>query len=203
MSIIIDAQSMHARIRQILDREDAAYFTDSQLWHYTSMATDEFIQQHYNVFETSQDARDKLQKLVRSVTVDGINDTTPINVDNLSPKFFRIISLHTTLNNTNVKLIQHADMTAYSNDPFNKADINNPVAYQNNGMINFMGLGTAPISITLVYLYYTVTWKQLDDPCWEEIAQISARRILATLGDPRYQFLQAELMERLIQGGGK
>ena len=72
------------------------------------------------------------------------------------------------------------------------------------GNINSIGLGTTDINVTVKYLKYTVTFTDLDGHTYEEIAQIASRRLLATLGDPRYQFLQAELMERLTQlGGGK
>tara|TARA_Y100000356_G_scaffold111214_1_gene98346 strand:+ start:277 stop:441 length:165 start_codon:yes stop_codon:yes gene_type:complete len=45
------ATNINARIRQIIDREDTAYFSDSQLLMYTEMATDEFLQQYYTIFD--------------------------------------------------------------------------------------------------------------------------------------------------------
>ena len=206
MALISNTTTMYARIRQIVDREDVAYFVDAQLLMYTEMATDEYIQQHYNIFETSQDARDKLQKLVVEDTID-IKDGTAESINDMDGDviYYRLLSAYVTASpNVNVKVIQISDINAYLNDPFNKADSSNPVIYMAGGNINSIGLGTTDINVTVKYLKYTVTFTDLDGHTYEEIAQIASRRLLATLGDPRYQFLQAELMERLTQlGGGK
>ena len=206
MAIISNTTTMYSRVRQIVDREDVAYFSDTQLLMYTEMATDEYIQQHYNIFETSQDARDKLQKLVVHDTID-IKDGVGESITNMdgTDVYYRLLSAYVTASpNVNVKVIQISDINAYLNDPFNKADSNNPVIYMAGGNIHSIGLGTTDVNVTVKYLKYTVTFTDLDSHTYEEIAQIASRRILATLGDPRYQFLQAELMERLTQlGGGK
>lgn len=204
MAIISDATSMYNRIRQIVDREDTAYFSTNQLLQYTEMATDEFIQQYYNIFETSQDARDKLQKLVKITNAD-IKDDTAETLDSIdgSNLYYRLLSAFVTTTKKNIKIIQIADINAYLNDPFNKADSDNPVIYIADGSIHSIGLGLSDVNVTFKYLKYTVDFTDLDSHTYEEIAQIAARRILATLGDPRYQFLQAELMERLTQGSGK
>ena len=206
MAIITNATTMYARIRQIVDREDVAYFADAQLLHYTEMATDEYLQQHYNIFETSQDARDKLQALVVNDTID-IKDGVPESITEMDGDaiYYRLLSAYVTASpNVNVKVIQVSDINAYINDPFNKADASNPVIYMASGNIHSIGLGTTDVNVSVKYLKYTVTFTDLDSHTYEEIAQISSRRLLASLGDPRYQFLQAELMERLTQlGGGK
>lgn len=204
MAVISNSSTMYARIRQIVDREDVAFFSNAQLLHYTEMATDEFIQQYYNVFETSQDARDKLRSLIVDDTVD-MNDSTSESMDGIDGNvmYYRMLSAYVTDTKKNIKIIQIADVNAYFNDPFNKADADNPVIYMSGNNLNSIGLGNSDVNVSLKYLKYTVAFTNLLPYTYEEIAQIAARRILATLGDPRYQFLQAELMERLIQGGGK
>ena len=206
MAIISSTTTMYARIRQIVDREDVAYFDDSQLLHYTEMATDEYVQQHYNIFETSQDARDKLQALVVNDTID-IKDGVPESITAMDDTavYYRLLSAYVSASpNVNVKVIQVSDINAYLNDPFNKADASNPVIYMASGNIHSIGLGIIDVNVSVKYLKYTVSFTDLDAHTYEEVAQIAARRLLATLGDPRYQFLQAELMERLTQlGGGK
>ena len=66
------------RVRLIIDREDAAYLSNTDIDGFVEMAVDEFAQQYYLSFETSQDSRDKLQNLVRSEMVAG---TTSPQID--------------------------------------------------------------------------------------------------------------------------
>ena len=194
--------NINARIRQIIDREDTAYFSDAQLLMYTEMATDEFLQQYYTIFEASQDARDKLEGLVKTETVSFATPFTK-QLNSLSSTYYRLLSARLTNSpQTSVKVIQLADYSAYLNDPFNKADADNPVIYEEGGFLKVLGL-TLTTSIDLTYLSYTTTWTDLTNHSFEEIAQIAARKILQTLGDPRYQLMQSEVLERnTILGGG-
>lgn len=201
MSIAISSD-IYPRIRQIVDREDTAYFSDAQLLMYTQMATDEFLQQYYTIFESSQDARDKLEKLVVTQTV---SLATPFTKDlsTLTEDYYRLLSARlTNTPSTNVKMIQISDYSSYTNDPFNKADANNPVIYEEGGFLKVLGLSVTT-SIDLTYLSYTTAWTDLSSHCFEEIAQIAARKILQTLGDPRYQLMQAEVLERNSALGGR
>jgi|TARA_R100000655_G_scaffold63880_1_gene102388 hypothetical protein len=204
MPVAISTQDdMEERIRQIIDREDTAYFSDDQILLYLEMATDEFIQQYYNVFEASQDARDKIENLVVSET---ISLSSPFNyqLSTLTSTYYRLLSARLTNSpTTSLKIIQLADYSAYLNDPFNKADANNPVIYQEGAMLKVLGL-TTTTSIDLTYLSYTTLWSDLSSYNYEEIAQIASRKILQSLGDPRYQIMQAEILERnTILGGGR
>ena len=72
----MNGTSARNRIRNIIDSESTGFFTDDELDEFLEMATDEFIQQYYSAFETSQDSRDKLQDLVISKDVD-LADSTP------------------------------------------------------------------------------------------------------------------------------
>ena len=50
----------------------------------------------------------------------------------------------------------------------------------------------------ITYLKYTTDFEDLSDVTHEEVCQIAARKVLATLGDPRYQAVQAEITERRV-----
>mgnify|MGYP003114082693 FL=1 len=195
------------RIRTIVDREDTAYFSNDQLNEYIEMAVDEFLQQYYTIFEASQDARDKLEKMVRTETVSFASPFTvavsTLNSSETDPIYYRLLSARLTNSPTTaVKIIQIADYSAYLNDPFNKADNNNPVIYEEGGSLKVLGL-TSTTSIDLTYLQYSNDYTDLPGHTYEEIAQIAARKILQTLGDPRYQLMQAEVLERnTVLGGG-
>tara|TARA_R110001599_G_scaffold194278_1_gene390404 strand:+ start:689 stop:1306 length:618 start_codon:yes stop_codon:yes gene_type:complete len=198
-----------SRIRNIIESETTAYFSNDELKEFIKMGVDEFVQQYYMAFETSQDARDKLQSLVRSELIAGStspqldittpeNDTTDADVK-LDFDYSRILAIHYhEAPYTNVKIVQLGDLTAYlGNDPFNKADKNNPVAYEQGGYIYFQGLiGTT--NLIVKYLRYTTDITLLSLHTHEEVCQISARKVLATLGDPRYQMIQAEITERRV-----
>ncbi len=58
-------------------------------------------------------------------------------------------------------------------------------------------------SVDLTYLQYTSTFTDLAGHTYEEIAQIASRKILQSLGDPRYALMQAEILERNTALGGK
>tara|TARA_R110002096_G_scaffold23925_1_gene75876 strand:+ start:521 stop:1153 length:633 start_codon:yes stop_codon:yes gene_type:complete len=196
--------NIYPRIRQIVDREDTAYFSDSQLLMFTEMATDEFLQQYYTIFEYNQDARDKLEGLVVSESISFSASLFEKALSSLSSTYYRLLSARLTKSpNTSVKIIQLSDYSSYLNDPFNKADENNPVILEEGGKLKVLGLANTT-SIDLTYLSYTTVWSDLNNHSFEEIAQIAARKILQSLGDPRYQLMQAEILERnTALGGGK
>ena len=98
----------------------------------------------------------------------------------------------------NVKIIQIAEISSYLNDPFNKADSSNPVIYLAGGNIHGIGFGTSNVNVTVKYLKYTNNITDLNATTHEEVCQIAARKVLATLGDPRYQAVQMEISERRV-----
>jgi hypothetical protein len=195
----MDAPAARNRVRNIIDSEATAFYIDDEIDAFLAMATDEFIQQYYAAFETSQDSRDKLQDLVISKDVDLI-DATPAEIGTFDANdtYGRFLSAYVKASpNVNVKVIQIGDIGAYLNDPFNKADVSNPVIYFKGGNIHSIGLPTAtPCVIT--YLQHSTDFTDLNATTHEEICQITARKILATLGDARYQAVQAEIAERRV-----
>tara|TARA_R100000951_G_scaffold44546_1_gene38061 strand:+ start:10985 stop:11656 length:672 start_codon:yes stop_codon:yes gene_type:complete len=215
---------MRDKIRQIIDREDTAYFSDTQIDEYVEMATDEFLQQYYSIFEANQDARDKLDSLV--ITVDATSNSNTedwfISTSSLSTSgqifyqgnyllsttptdlnYYRLLSARLkNLPSTSIKIIQLSDYTAYTNDPFNVADANNPVLFQEGGKLNILGI-LPSTEVDLTFLMYTTNFLRLSYHTYEEISQIASRKILQTLGDPRYPLMQAEVLERNRVLGGK
>jgi len=197
------------RVRLIIDREDAAYLSNTDIDGFVEMAVDEFAQQYYLSFETSQDSRDKLQNLVRSEMVAGT--TSPqIDLESAGGEFWdvpeteldyvysKILAIHTRKNPyISVKIIQLSDITAYSNDPFNKYNEEYPIAYMQMGHIFFQGWKGMK-EVIVKYLKYTTNIEDLSAHTHEEVCQIAARKVLGTLGDPRYQMIQAEITERRV-----
>jgi len=195
----MDAAAARTRIRNIIDSEATAFFIDADLDAFLAMATEEFIQQYYSAFETTQDSRDKLQKLVISKDV-SLVDGTASAIDTLDgdDTYGRFLSAYVkTSPNVNVKVVQIGDISAYLNDPFNKADSSNPVIYFQGGNVNSIGFASATVCV-FTYLQHTTLFTNLDATTHEEVCQIAARKILATLGDPRYQLIQAEITERRV-----
>lgn len=206
---IYNTSSMQSRIREIIDREDTAFMSNGSISNFISMATDEFLQQYYSIFEVNQDARDKLEALVKTESQVFNTPSYEIEVSSLADSsddtlvYYRLLSARLTSSpNTAVKIIQFSDYSAYTNDPFNKANANNPVIYQEGGKLKAVGFTTST-SIDLTYLQYTSTFTDLASHTYEEIAQIASRKILQTLGDPRYALMQAEILERNTALGGK
>lgn len=188
-----------ARIRNIIESETTAYFSDAELGEFIKMGIDEFIQQYYMAFETTQDARDKLSDLVISKE-QALQDSAPVLLSNLDggDTYGRFLSAYVkSTPNVNLKVIQISDISAYLNDPFNKADSSNPVIYFKEKKINTLGLSTATVCV-VTYLQYTDNLLFLNASTHEEVCQIASRKVLATLGDPRYQILQAEISERRV-----
>lgn len=188
-----------ARIRNIIESETTAYFSDAELKEFIKMGIDEFIQQYYMAFETTQDARDKLSDLVISKE-QALQDSAPVLLSNLDggDTYGRFLSAYVkSTPNVNLKVIQISDISAYLNDPFNKADSSNPVIYFKEKKINTLGLSTATVCV-VTYLQYTDNLLFLNASTHEEVCQIASRKVLATLGDPRYQILQAEISERRV-----
>lgn len=195
----MDGTAARARIRNIIDSETTAYFSDGELNEFMKMATDEFVQQYYMGFEATQDSRDKLSDLVISVEQD-FKDDTPVTISAMdgTNTYGRFLSAYVKDSpNVNVKVIQIGDISAYLNDPFNKADSSNPVIYFKEGKIYSIGF-TEETKLIVTYLQYTTDFTALSDVTHEEVCQIAARKVLATLGDPRYQGIQTEISERRV-----
>lgn len=185
------------RIRNIIDSETTAYFSDDELKEFIKMAVDEFIQQYYTSFETTQDSRDKLQRIVTYEDVN-ISDSSSFNVGNLSYTYGRLLAAYVKDSpNVNIKVIQIGDITAYLNDPFNKADDSNPVIYFTGGNLKSIGISSTT-EIRITYLKYTTDLLDLGMITHEEVCQIAARKVLATLGDARYNAIQTEITERRV-----
>lgn len=195
----MDASGARARIRNIIDSETTAYFSDAELDEFMEMATDEFVQQYYMGFETTQDSRDKLSDLVISKEVD-FKDDTPVSIETMdeSDTYGRFLSAYVKASpSVNVKVIQIGDISAYLNDPFNKADSSNPVIYFKEGKIYSIGFSSTT-KLIVTYLQYTTDFTALSDVTHEEVCQIAARKVLATLGDARYNAVQTEISERRV-----
>ena len=188
-----------SRIRNIIESETTAYFSSDELKEFIKMGVDEFIQQYYMAFETTQDARDKLSDLVISKE-QALQDSAPVLFDNFdsTDTYGRFLSAYVKNSpNVNLKIIQISDLSAYLNDPFNKADSSNPVIYFKEKKINTLGLASSTVCV-VTYLQYTTDLLKLNVSTHEEVCQITSRKVLATLGDPRYQLIQAELTERRV-----
>ena len=188
-----------SRIRNIIESETTAYFSSDELKEFIKMGVDEFIQQYYMAFETTQDARDKLSDLVISKE-QALQDSAPVLFDNFdsADTYGRFLSAYVKNSpNVNLKIIQISDLSAYLNDPFNKADSSNPVIYFKEKKINTLGLASSTVCV-VTYLQYTDDLLKLNISTHEEVCQITSRKVLATLGDPRYQLIQAELTERRV-----
>ena len=185
------------RVRLIIDKEDTAYLSNTEIDGFVEMGVDEFVQQYYMGFETSQDNRDKLQKIVESEEIDS-QESPQLDLSSLSVAYGRLLSLSFTLAPfTNIKIIQLADLSSYTHDPFNKWSEEYPIAYVQKNHIYFKGWeGTK--SVLVKYLKNTSNITDLSLHTHEEVCQISARKVLATLGDPRYQMIQSELTERRV-----
>lgn len=193
----MDATAARGRIRNIIDSETTAYFSDAELDEFLEMATDEFLQQYYMAFETTQDSRDKLERLVTYEEED-ISDASPFNVGNLTYTYGRLLSVYVKDSpKVNVKVIQISDISSYLNDPFNKADSSNPVIYFSGGNLVSIGFSSTT-KIVITYLKYTTTFTDLSMITHEEVCQIAARKVLATLGDARYNAVQTEITERRV-----
>jgi len=192
----MDAGSARDRVRLLIDREDTAYLSNGDVDGFVVMAIEEFVQQYYGGFEVTQDNREKLAKLVDANDIT-ISDSVPYALSGITD-YYRLLSAQLSASPfANVKVIQISDLSAYTNDPFNKADADNPVIYLSGDKINSLGLsGTTTMSIK--YLKYADAITDLAVETHEEVCQIAARKVLATLGDPRYQILQAELTERRV-----
>jgi hypothetical protein len=192
----MDTSDAIAKVRLLIDREDTAYLNDTDISGFILSAIDEFIQQYYQVFESSQDAKAKLGKLVSTTSIT-VSDASPYTLSTESDHY-RIASIvMSDAPNKPLKLIQLADLSAYHNDPFNKADKENPVGYISEGKVNSIGLESST-SLKLYYVKSTTSITDLPIHSHEEVCQIAARKVLATLGDPRYQIFQAEITERRV-----
>ena len=193
MAIALENKArMFSRIRQLIDREDTAYFTDTELQEFLESAVDEFIHQYYAVFEVNQEVRDKLQSLVKTKTVTFSASSPHYSLSTLTD-YMRLLNANLTNNpKTSVTIIQLSDLSAYLSDPFNKADDESPVMYIKENNLHILGISKT-VKLDLYYLKYTNSFDDLPNHTYEELCNIAARKILAILGDPRYKIQSNEI----------
>ena len=196
-----------------LDKANSPWFSPAEKDTFINLAQAEYFESRYRHFEFDERTRKELLPLVRQTT--GSNVST-INL-NAIPNYVFTLSLSGTFNKkcgvgqhtTSIEPFQIDDEAARLNDPFNKADDENPgYTERNDGTNNIVEIlsDNPPLSYVLKYLKYPVkVFRDVNNSSnnvdsemppftHEEIINIAVRKMMASTEQiTNYQLQQNEI----------
>ena len=196
----------------LLDKAGSAYFTDTEKDRFLDSAIIEWCNQVYNMINTTQVFNDKSALLIKETTatkaqLEDITDAT--DGSGTIQDYWRLLALKDSRGNS-VKIVQIDDIYSTINDPFNKPDDSNPVAYfiqDGSSQLKLEILGTDDTNFTLLYYMQpelvsqsTDSTDNLTDNIHEmyhrEVVKLAARAILANIESPQYSTMRSEIAEQ-------
>ena len=200
----------------LLDKAGSAYFTDTEKDRFLDSAIIEWCNEVYNMINTTQVFNDKSALLIKETTLtqaqlENITDATDSNTggaENIAD-YWHLLALKDSRGNS-VKIVQIDDVYSTINDPFNKPDDSNPVAYfiqDGSSQLKLEILGTNDTNFTLLYYMQPELVSQsidstdnLTDNIHEmyhrEVIKLAARAILANIESPQYSTMRSEIAEQ-------
>ena len=196
----------------LLDKAGSAYFTDTEKDRFLDSAIIEWCNQVYNMINTTQVYNDKSALLIKETTatkaqLEDITDAT--DGSGSIQDYWHLLALKDSRGNS-VKIVQIDDIYSTINDPFNKPDDSNPVAYfiqDGSSQLKLEILGTNDTNFTLLYYMQPELVSQsidstdnLTDNIHEmyhrEVIKLAARAILANIESPQYSTMRSEIAEQ-------
>jgi len=201
-----------SHIDDLLDKYGTAYFIDDEKKRFIDLAVMEYTKGLINTLESDAQAMEKIaplivksQSLVQSsgsitLPVDTAADAGPPAVPELF-SVYHILRVYTVTNNYNVNIMSYNEYSSAKNDPFHKADTQNPIGLLRGDSIDIIG-NTENIYIEYIknpLLYNESTASNTDTVggydlnSSEEIVNIAVRKMMLSLEDPRYQAQNNEL----------
>ena len=196
----------------LLDKAGSAYFTDTEKDRFLDSAIIEWCNQVYNMINTTQVYNDKSALLIKETTatkaqLEDITDAT--DGSGTIQDYWHLLALKDSRGNS-VKIVQIDDIYSTINDPFNKPDDSNPVAYfiqDGSSQLKLEILGTNDTNFTLLYYMQpelvsqsTDSTDNLTDNIHEmyhrEVVKLAARAILANIESPQYSTMRSEIAEQ-------
>ena len=216
---------------QKLDKTDSQAYADmldEEKRYWLDQAADRFLKQRYTgnnflrkAFEQTQKRVDDLRGAIRTTVISAVNEPTYINAETVEfPVDYRYLlkvevevqyidcNGITTTNWYTPKQIEHDDIYAIKDDPFNKPKEDNPkFIIENNKIVFFAGDGTvvnARISYLKlfrklqnglvnadgsvdVYANPATDYIELAPDTHEEIVDLAVKMILENIESQRYQ----------------
>ena len=196
----------------LLDKAGSAYFTDTEKDRFLDSAIIEWCNEVYNMINTTQVFNDKSALLIKETTatkaqLEDITDAT--DGSGTIQDYWHLLALKDSRGNS-VKIVQIDDIYSTINDPFNKPDDSNPVAYfiqDGSSQLKLEILGTDDTNFTLLYYMQPELVSQsidstdnLTDNIHEmyhrEVIKLAARAILANIESPQYSTMRSEIAEQ-------
>jgi hypothetical protein len=196
----------------LLDKAGSAYFTDTEKDRFLDSAIIEWCNEVYNMINTTQMYNDKSALLIKETTatkaqLEDITDAT--DGSGTIQDYWHLLALKDSRGNS-VKIVQIDDVYSTINDPFNKPDDSNPVAYfiqDGSSQLKLEILGTNDTNFTLLYFMQpelvsqsTDSTDNLTDNIHEmyhrEVVKLAARAILANIESPQYSTMRSEIAEQ-------
>ena len=196
----------------LLDKAGSAYFTDTEKDRFLDSAIIEWCNEVYNMINTTQMYNDKSALLIKETTatkaqLEDITDAT--DGSGTIQDYWHLLALKDSRGNS-VKIVQIDDVYSTINDPFNKPDDSNPVAYfiqDGSSQLKLEILGTNDTNFTLLYYMQPELVSQssnstdnLTDNIHEmyhrEVVKLAARAILANIESPQYSTMRSEIAEQ-------
>ena len=185
----------YAHIDNLLDKAGTAYFTTAEKNQFLDLAVLEYTKGLINTLESDAQSMEKIAPLVvksASLSQSSGAITLPTEVP-----VYHILRAYTATSDYSVNIMGYGEYASAKNNPFHKADTENPVGLLRGLLMDIVG------SAESVYLEYIklpeVTHTASNNlggygkNSGEEIVNIAVRKMMLSLEDPRYQLQVNEL----------
>jgi len=204
---------MHKLADLLIDKADAPWFTSEEKDMFINLAMKQIVDVNYREFEKNEEARAKLNTLVRTKSEGTV---AQVNLTTITDFRYTLALKGTTpdscgnLITRKISPVQWDDEAGNQNDPFNKnSDANLGYVQENivgTGDVLRILSDTTPTNVSLVYLKTPVDVSnnlttpasnvncELPESVHEEVVNLAVRKMLGTVESQiQYQFQANEI----------
>lgn len=209
----MDIIQMHKLADLLIDKADAPWFTSEEKDMFINLAMKQIVDVNYREFEKNEEARAKLNTLVRTKSEGTV---AQVNLTTITDFRYTLALKGTTpdscgnLITRKISPVQWDDEAGNQNDPFNKnSDANLGYVQENivgTGDVLRILSDTTPTNVSLVYLKTPVDVSnnlttpasnvncELPESVHEEVVNLAVRKMLGTVESQiQYQFQANEI----------
>jgi len=206
----------YTHIDNLLDKVGTAYFTNDEKDEFLDLAVLEYTKNVINTLEKDSESMHVIAPLVvTSQSLSQSNGVVTLPVSTAAaggvPQLYdvyHILRAYTANNNYSINIMTHNEYSSAKNDPFHKADTENPIGLLKGSTLEIIG-NTENVYIEYVacpYLHDKSGWGNATESFSSstnlggygvdsglDIVNIAVRKMMLSLEDPRYQLQNNEL----------
>jgi hypothetical protein len=191
----------YTNIDNLLDKTGTAYFTTTEKNVFLNLAVLEYTKGLINTLESDAQSMEKIAPLV--VISSSLSQSLGVITFPTALPVYHILRAYTAVNNYNVNIMGYGEYASAKNNPYHKADSENPIGLLRSSSMDIIG-NTENIILNYITIPTGTGSGAITNPATqtlggyginsgEEILNIAVRKMMLSLEDPRYQLQVNEL----------